>query len=40
MDEPLPTLIETLAGLAAAQMVLIETLHEQDRKSTRLNSSH
>ena len=29
MDEPLPTLVETLAGLAAAQMVLIETLHEQ-----------
>ena len=29
MDEPLPTLVETLAGLAAAQMVIIETLHEQ-----------
>ena len=29
MDEPLTTLVETLAGLAAAQMVLIETLHEQ-----------
>ena len=29
MDEPLPTLVETLAGLAAAQMVMIETLHEQ-----------
>ena len=29
MDEPLPTLVETLAGLAAAQIVLIETLHEQ-----------
>ena len=28
MNEPLPTVIETLAGLAAANVVLIETLHE------------
>ena len=29
MTEPLPTLVETLAGLAAANVVIIETLHEQ-----------
>src|SRR3954467_4653402 len=29
MDEPLPTLVETLAGLAAAQMGLIWAPHEQ-----------
>ena len=29
MNEPLTTLVETLAGLAAANIVIIETLHEQ-----------
>ena len=28
MSEPLRTLIDTMAGLAAANIVLIETLHE------------
>ena len=38
MNEPLPTLVETLAGLAAAQMVLFETLHEQQVLDKLLNS--